>query len=325
MLLKKSVFFSIILLLISISSAYPSSENPPPPKNKASSLILTENERVRLVKSLLSNFEKLATQDLIKDIVELTNGYTTAQVAEILVDIMGTSEEDILERYVCLEKLKKAINQIDTDQMKQQKLKRLKEIVYKPSKPLPFNFNYSLKGDIDLYDADAVFPTADERLRIVKEVLLEHKKSASKFLMRRIVEQTSGFEMSYFRDLVTDMVKESKSSSLDQEMYLQCPTPDERREVVEKVLLLTEKSAPEDLIKDIVELTEYYDVHTVKKLVRSMAKKSKTDSLDRNSCIAKLRKAIDLLDEDEVKKFKIAQIEAMTARESSPKIDDEQK
>ncbi len=319
MLLKKSIFFLLILLLDSIS-VHSSPENQQVSRNTERGRPLTEGERDKILKVFLSSYEKPATQDLIKDIVELTDGYTITQVTELLIDIISTSKGNIFEQSNCLEKLEKAINRIDKDQIRQLKLNRLKEIVYKPFKRFPFNFKSSLKKDIDLYDADAVFPTADKRFKIVKEVLLEHKKSASKFLMHSIVEQTSGFEMSYFRDLITHMVKESKSSSLDQEKYLQCPTKDERHEVVKEVLLLTEKSAPESLVQDIAELTELYDIYTVKNLACSLVEKSKTNSLDRNSCIAILKKVIDSIDKDEVKKFKLAQIEAMTARESLSKL-----
>ena len=318
MLLKKFVFFSLILLLVPIS-VYPSSENSPSSKDRPSSLIPTKNGRDELVRTFLSNYEKSATQDLIDNIVELTDGYTITQVTGLVVDIIGSSKGNSLEQLVCLKKLKKAINRIDTDQMKQRKLARLKKIIHKSLfGPLSFNSD-SLKEDVEPYDADAVFLTADERLKIIKEILLTHKKSASEFLIQKMVEETSGFEMSLCRNWVTNRVKASKSSSLDQDRYLRYPTPDERCGMVKEVLLLAKKSASESLIEDIVELTKYYDMYTITKLVSSMAKKSKTDSLDRNSCIEKLKKAIDSIDEEEVKKAKFAQIEAMATRESLSK------
>ncbi len=323
MLLKKSVFFSLILLLVPIS-VYPSSENSPSSKDRLSSLIPTKNGRDELVKALLSNFKKSAPEDLIKDIVELTNGYTITQVTGLVVNIISTSKENDLEQPICIDKLEEAINRIDTNQMKQQKLARLKEMACELFEPIPFNPDW-FKEDVEPYEADPVFPTADERLKIIKEILRKHKKSASKFLIQKMLEHTEGHEMSFIREVVTTMVKSPKISSLDQErQYLECPTADERRGAVEEVLLLAEKSAPESLIEDIVELTEHYDIHTLRKLVRSMVKKSKTDSLDRNSCIEKLRKAIDLFDEDEVKKSKFAQIEAIISRESLPKTGNEQ-
>ncbi len=277
-------------------SIYSSSENQQDSSEDESpfSQVPTENERDKLMKTFLSSYKKSAPKNLIKNIVELTNGYTTAQVAEILIDIMSTSKENDLEKPICIDKLEEAINRIDTNQMKQQKLAQLKEMAYE-FEPIPFNPDW-LKRDVKPYEADPIFPTADERLKIVKEILRKHKKSASKFLIQKMVEHTEGHEMSLVRDIVTTIVKEPEISSLDQERrYLECPTADERRGAVEEILLLAEKSAPESLIEDIVELTEHYDIRTVKKLVISMVKKSKTDSLDRNSCIEKLRKAIDLL------------------------------
>jgi len=326
MLLKKSVFFSVVLLLISIFSVYPSSEKPPSPGDRPSpSHFPTEDERVRLVKSLLSSFEKLSTQDLIKNIVELTDRHSVVQVTKLMVDIISASEKDVLEQAICLEKLKIVINQTDPDQMKQQKLKRIKEIIYRP-KPLSIKPDWISEEDLEpTHDLSAVFPTDDERLKIVKEILHVHNKSPSESLVRKIVEQTSGLDESSCRSCVTAIVEISKSSAFNQERYLERPTPDERRGAVEEVLLLAEKSAPESLIEDIVELTDHYNIHTLRKLVRSMAKKSKTNSLDRNSCIEKLRKVIDLLDEGKVRKFKFARIEAMTSRKSLPNIDEQQK
>lgn len=324
MLLKKSVFFSLILLLVPIS-VYPSSENQSAPSrdSPSPSFFPTESERDELVKTFLSSYKKSAPKNLIKNIVELTNRYTTAQVAEILIDIMSTSKESTLEQPICIDKLEEAINRIDTDQIKQQKLAQLKEMACELFKPIPFDPDW-LKRDVKPYEADPVFPTADERLKIVKEVLLEHKKFASESLMQKVVEQTSGCDESCCRNWVTSIVEISKSSAFKQERYLERPTSDERRGAVEEVLLLAEKSAPESLIEDIVELTDHYNIHTLRKLVRSMVKKSKTDSLDRNSCIEKLRKAINLFDEDEVKKIKFTQIKAIISRESLSKVDDEQ-
>jgi len=194
--------------------------------------------------------------------------------------------------------------------------------------PLPFDPDWSRggpgKGFKEPHDLSFDCPMANERLKVIRDILYKNKKFFSESLIKEMVELTEGYEMSDIRDSVTIMVKELKTSSLDQDRYLECSTTDERRKVVEGVLLLTEKYAPECLIQDIVELTEYYDVRTVKKLVNSMAKKLKTNFLDQNSCIEKLRKAIDLFDEEEVKKIKFAQIEAIILRESLSKTGDEQ-
>ncbi len=281
--------------------------------------VTTEDERDEFLRIFLFDYKKFATQNLIKDIVELTNKYTFDQLERIFTDIIIASKGNSLERPICLKILKEAINRIDTDQMRQQKLKRLKVLSLRPRipeedlapMPLP-NF---------LLD----FPTADERLRIIKEILLEHNKSASEPLIQEVVEHTEYLEMSVFRNGVITMVKEFNLSSLEQERYLERPTSDERLEAVKEILLLAEKSAPESLIQDIAKLTECYDIRTVRKLVKSMVKESKTDSLDRNSCIAILRKAINLLDEDEIKEFKLAQIKTITTKESLTKTGEEQK
>ncbi len=86
-----------------------------------------------------------------------------------------------------------------------------------------------------------------------------------------------------------------QDNSEDESFSFRVLPKDERDELVKAFLSNFKKSAPESLIENIVELTNHYDIHTVKKLMRSMAKKSKTDSLDRSSCIEKLKKAIDLL------------------------------
>jgi len=308
MLLKKFIFFSFLLLLVSIS-VYSSSENQQDPSKNSHvfSWFSTEDERDELMRTFLSDHEKFATEDLINDIVKLTDGYAMLQFVDFLNDIMSASKTNVLQRTICLKRLKDGAVEI-----------------HKPPESLPYDFGWPPKGDIVPYDADAVFPTADERLRIMKEILLENETSASEFLINGIVKRTSGFEMFDYRDWVTAMVKASETGSLDQDRYLKCPMADERRGVVEEILLLVKKSASESLIQEIVELTEYYDVHTVKKLVISMAKKSKTDSLDRNSCIGKLKKAINSIDLEHIKKFKLAQIEAITARKSLPKEGDEQ-
>ncbi len=92
MLLKKSILFSFILLFFSIS-IYPSSENPPIPpiKDGPPSLIPTVNERDELVKTFLLNYKKSASQHLLENIVELTDGYTIIQITGLVVDIISVS------------------------------------------------------------------------------------------------------------------------------------------------------------------------------------------------------------------------------------------
>ncbi len=306
---------------------YSNSENP---KDRPVSFrVPTKSERNELVRTFLSSYEKSAAQDLIENIVEVTDGYTISQLTDILIDIMNTSEKDELEQLICIRKLEEAVNRIDTDQMKQLKLARLEKIIHKSTKPLPFSFDWTLKGDAKSYgfdtvfpraderlkitelsfnsdwlkkdlepthDLSTVFPTDDERLKIVKKILLEHKEFASEFFMQKVVEQTSGFDESYCKNWVTDIVEILESSDFKQDSYLECSTPNERREVVEEILLLTDKSVPEDLIENIIELTKYCDISTVRKLMSSMVRESKTRFLDRNSCIEKLKKAINSLD-----------------------------
>jgi len=125
MLLKKSIFFSLILLLVSIPT---SSEDPSSQDKSPSFKILTENERSKLIKSLLLRYNKSVSKYLIKNILELTDGYTTPQIKDILIDMMAESTKNTLEPVICKYILKKAIHRNDTDQMKQQKLAQLEEI-----------------------------------------------------------------------------------------------------------------------------------------------------------------------------------------------------
>ncbi len=136
------------------------------------SQVLTKDKRDELVKVLLSDFKKFAPEDLIKDIVELTDGHTFGQNIDIFINIINSSKGNNLERPVCLKILEEAINKIDTGQIKQQKLKRLKTMSLKP--------NWITEEDLKLTNSpNLYFPTANERFKIVKEVLREHKKSAS--------------------------------------------------------------------------------------------------------------------------------------------------
>ncbi len=281
----------------------------------------TSDERHEAVKEVLLLAEKSAPESLTQDIAELTKHYDIPTVRKLVRSMVRESKTDPLDQEICLKILKKAIIRIDTGQMEQQNLKQLN--------PLSFKSNWISKKDVErwplLENLNFDFPTVDERLKIIKEIVLEHNKSASEFFIQELVELTEDFEMSAFIDAVTAMLKAFKISSPGQDRCLERPTSAERREMVKGILLLTKKYAPESLIENIVELTEYYDIRTVKKLVSSMAEESKTNSLDQNNCIATLRKAIDLFAKDEVKEFKLAQIELIISRESLTKIGEEQK
>ncbi|MGB8367604.1 MAG: ATP-binding protein [Candidatus Babeliales bacterium] len=288
---------------------------------------LTDGERNELVELFLSSYENPPTQELMKNIVDLTDGYTIPQLTGFFIDIASSSKDNIFERSNCIEKLAKTINKIDTDRIKQLKLMQLKKMVYKPFKPFFLNFHSLQKENVDLSDdVHSIFPTAEERLNIIKNTLLEHKKIASEFLTHKIVAETSGFELSNFENLINDIVKTSESHSLDIERYIKYPTKDERYETVKDILSLTKKSADEPLVWDIAELTELYDMPTIKKIVVAMIEQSKADSLDRASCIEQLEKAIDLFDKnEEIKKFKLTQLEAIISKEPLPVVKDEQK
>ncbi len=279
--------------------------------------VSTESERDDFVRRFLFDYKKSASEYLIENIVELTDGYTNIQITGLMVDMLSASkeEEDMLERLICLKILKKAINKFDKGQIKRQKLIQVAGLIFM-SEPL-VDFEWSLKGDpVKVIGFETVFPTAEERLEIVKEPLLANKKSVSEHEMQMIVEETSGYDIDCCKKWVATRIKETKSGSLDQDRLLDCPMSHGRREVVEEILLIAKKSAPESLIQDIVELTNCYDMHTITKLVNRMAKKSKTDSLDRDNCIAILKKATDSISEDRFKKFKLAQIEAVIAGEN---------
>ncbi len=311
---------------LDFNSDYSSSENQQDDFEDESffSRIPTESERDEIVKASLSSFEISATQDLIEGIVELTDGYSISQIVELTVDMINTStEKNELNPFMCARKLEEAINILDFGYTKEQKINRLKKITHKLLfPPIPFDPDlfrpkpekefldeYTKKGfNEEEEDISFEFPTPDERLNVIKEILHKHNKSASEFFIQKMVEYTSGFETSVLKGAITAMIEESQTGYLDQDRYLKYPTENERRNLIKEILLLTQKFASDGLLEEIVALTNHFDIPTITKLVESVAKKSKTDSLDQNNCRATLRKAIDLLDKEEIKEYKLAQI-----------------
>lgn len=286
------------------------------------SRIPTESERHYLIRKCLFAYKTYADEYLIENIVELTNGYTNTQIMEFLIDMLSLvekgkeDEESKLEYAVCLEKLKETINRIDKGKTRREKLIRIAELIF-VSAPL-IGAEWTLKGDfVEPHGFETTFPTEEERFAMVKEALLEYKKSASEVIIQEIVERTAGFDIDRCRNFVISSVKDTKSSSLDQDRLSNDPLFHERYEVIEEILLITKKSAPESLIRNIAELTSCYDMHTITKLVKKMVKESKTVSLDRNNCIAILKKAADLIkgtdliEKDSFRKFQLDLIDAV--------------
>ncbi len=327
MLVKKSIFFPFILLLASIS-VYSSWESKSASQDQhGSSWVPTESEREGLVNEFLSRYKKSATQDLIDGIVELTYGYTTLQVTNLLIDIMEASKRSDVQLSICVNKLGEAIEKNDTGQIKKQKKLHLSAMYYN-AKPPAVEYDWSLKasskkddGADDYFRASLLFTEEqrkqieEERINKVKEILQQYNVSASQEFIEIMATGNAHFDDTTFQDSVTAVIKASKTGSLDQDRYLQRPIDDERREVIKEILLLTNMTAPDDLIEDIMELTDYYDMYTVRSLVNDIIKKSKAKSLDRNVCIEVLREAIDLfITSERVKEFKLKQLEAMIAR-----------
>ncbi len=290
MIFKKFAFVTIVLFVL-ISTpfiSYASSENSQPSGNESSlnKSSLTETERNELIRSFLAASQKSATQDFIDNVVALTDGYTRSQFLEVLIAITNITEENNLDEFLCLDKLEEAINKFDFGHIKDQKIAHLEKIINKFYKPIPFDPE-AFKRSRGFFDADVNdFLPEDKRFNIEKE------------------------KIDRFQKAINDAVNETR--------YSKSPTAEERFKAVKEVLFLAEVSSPESLITDIVELTDQYPLDRVKKIVKKMIRKSKTSSLDQNSCIEILRKAIDYFeDEEETKKLKFAQIKAMAKKLSS--------
>jgi SpoVK/Ycf46/Vps4 family AAA+-type ATPase len=199
----------------------------------------------------------------------------------------------------------------DLTKDKQKELEQVEEIADE------FRFISDWISEEDLVPSSEVFPSlsAEERYNIIKEILYKHKKTASDQIIQSIVKKTTNFNECNLKNLVIKIAKTSKLKSITENRYFESPTPKERFATIKEALSLADIPVPENLIIDIVELTDQYSLHTVKKLVRTMIKKSKRGSLDPGSCITTLRKAIDLLDdEEEAKNLKLTQIEEIALK-----------
>jgi len=96
------MFFYLSLLLIS-TSCYSNFEK------EFLSLRLTERKREILVETFLDHHEKSADPNLIRGIVEFTDGHTIAQISMLMPAIIKESKGNILERLSVLKKLEVAI------------------------------------------------------------------------------------------------------------------------------------------------------------------------------------------------------------------------
>ncbi len=312
MIFKKSFFVEVILLVL-ISTpfiSYASSENSQPSKNESHFKNPTKDEREKVVNAIVSHFDKVICQNFVKNIVELTDQYSINQITELMVAIINGTEEKGLSKSNCLENLREIVSEIGTVQMQQQKLDQLEEIVSKTRHELEW-----------LTDEDFVLSpplSAEERCKIIKEVLCVHHKTASEQMVQLIVEENAYCNESSLRNWVTKLAIESNLDSIDEDRYVENPTPEERLFAVKEVLSLADVVAPKNLLADIVALTDQYSIPMVTKLAKKMVKRSKSNSLDEKSCIEVLKQAIDLLDdEEETKKLKLAQIEEITLKYAS--------
>ena len=63
-------------------------------------------------------------------------------------------------------------------------------------------------------------PTANERIRIIQNILSAEDKLISEFLLQEITALTEGYTILQLSILVSDMMEESETNSLDQEICL---------------------------------------------------------------------------------------------------------
>ncbi len=303
MVFRKSTFTTIILLIL-ISTPFISCSSLDSFKNP------TKDERKRVINSIVSHFDKIICQNFVKNIVELTDQYSVGQITELMVAIINGTEEKGLSKSNCLENLREIVSEIGTVQMQQQKLDQLEEIVYKTKHELEW-----------LTDEDFVLSpplSAEERCKIIKEVLYAYHKTASDQIVQLIAEENAYRSEFSLRNWVAKLIKESELELIVEDMYFERPTAKERFVAIEEILSLVGGVAPKDLIIDIVALTDQYSLDTIKELVKRMIKKSKTNSLDPNNCIEVLKEAIDFWDVEELtQKIKLAQIEELTLKYAS--------
>ncbi|MGB8366839.1 MAG: hypothetical protein WCD44_00620, partial [Candidatus Babeliales bacterium] len=246
-------------------------------------IVLDENGRNKLIKAFLVASQKSATQELIDNIIELTDGYTLDQFMEVLIVITNTTKKNKLNRYACLIKLVGVINKFEIGQTKEERISRLGRMVYRLEKPKPMPFDPdAFKRDLEFFDANDFLPE-NERFDIVKERIEKFQKA------------------------INDKVAEN--------IYFERPIFEDRFIAVKEILSLARISAPESLIADIAGLTDEYSLDTITKVVKKMIKKSKTNSLDPINCIEILRESIDLWNgEEEIKEFKLEQLEEISLK-----------
>jgi len=192
-------------------SIYPNSEGQL--SNVEESPLLLKEGRDRFLKSFLAGFEISAPQNLIKNIVALTDGYTINQFTEILIDIICSLREDILDQSICSEVLKKAINKFDPDQIKQKKLACLDEIIYQ-SEQSP-KFRWILKEDLDSTDDDDIKIILDENGRdeLIKSLFSNFEISDPTRLIEDIVELTDGYSVDQIVGIITDLIRLSSGKN----------------------------------------------------------------------------------------------------------------
>ncbi|MGB8367413.1 MAG: ATP-binding protein, partial [Candidatus Babeliales bacterium] len=171
-------------------------------------LFPSDKRRYEIIDSFFYWCGKVASDDLIEDIVKLTTDFTMGQITDILINIVDSTSEGCIDRSICLEVIEEAINKIDSVEETNKKFEQHKG----------FSLNSDLiKGDLNpIYGPHIYFPKADERLDIIKETLNEHNKFANDSLIQSIVKQTDNLDIVVCRNKIADIVE---SLSTENDVY----------------------------------------------------------------------------------------------------------
>ncbi len=163
----------------------------------------------------------------------------------------------------------------------------------------------------------------DKRSEIIERKLFNFKQVASDQLKQDILKATEGYYRLSICDLLNRLQEEVSETASFEEICRKIPPIDKRAEMIQYMLAISKKHAPEHFIESITELTEGYSMLQLNTFLSDIIEKSGSNSLNQEFCLKKLEEAINKLDDEQSKKKKLAQIEEI--RESLIKTDFEVK
>ncbi len=117
--------------------------------------IPTIDKRAKMIRKILSDYRKSAPEFLVQGIIELTGNYNILQINLLLSDMAGELASGPLNQKNCLNILQKAINELDDEQNKKEKLAQIEEI-----RESFIKTDFEIKSKIT--DEQEIYPESDD-------------------------------------------------------------------------------------------------------------------------------------------------------------------